>query len=75
MEVQRLVFKLAISTDTFLSVYKGHAKAISTLSSDGCRVEFAADKVRQFLTHDGIYGVFEMKITAENKFLSIRRLR
>lgn len=56
-------------------MYKGHAKAISTLSSDGRRVEFAADKVRQFLTHDGIYGVFEMKITAENKFLSIRRLR
>ncbi|MEO1889315.1 MAG: DUF2835 domain-containing protein [Cycloclasticus sp.] len=75
MEVQRLIFKLAISTDTFLSVYKGHAKVISTLSSDGLRVEFAADKGRQFLTHEGIYGVFEMEITAENKFLSIRRLR
>ncbi|HIG78926.1 MAG TPA: DUF2835 family protein [Cycloclasticus sp.] len=75
MAVQRLIFELAISADTFLSVYKGHAKAISTLSSDGRRVEFAADKVRQFLTHDGIYGVFEMEITAENKFLSIKRLR
>ena len=75
MTNQRLTFKLAISAEAYLSVYKGHAKKITTLASDGRRVEFSADKVREFLTHDGIYGVFEMEITTEQKFLSIRRLR
>ncbi|AFT68037.1 MAG: hypothetical protein ACJA2Y_000264 [Cycloclasticus pugetii] len=75
MQDQRLIFKLAISAEKYLSVYKGHANKISTIASDGRRIEFSADNVRQFLTHDGIYGVFEMLITAEQKFLSIRRLR
>ncbi|MBV1913475.1 MAG: DUF2835 domain-containing protein [Cycloclasticus sp.] len=75
MTGQRLIFKLAISAEAYLAVYKGHAKKISTRATDGRRVEFSADKVRKFLTHDGIYGVFEMDITAEQKFLSIRRLR
>ena len=75
MTDQCLTFKLAISSEAYLAVYKGHAKKISTWTIDGRRVEFSADKVRKFLTHDGIYGVFEMKITAEQKFLSIRRLR
>jgi len=75
MTDQRLTFKLAISAEKYLSVYKGHAKTISTIASDGRRVEFSVDNVRKFLTHDGIYGVFEMEITAEQKFLSIKRLR
>ena len=75
MTNQRLIFKLAISAEAYLAVYKGHAQKISTLSADGRRVEFSADKVREFLTHDGIYGVFEMEINKEHKFLSIKRLR
>ncbi|ORU94439.1 MAG: topoisomerase II [Cycloclasticus sp. symbiont of Bathymodiolus heckerae] len=75
MEVQRLIFKLAISAEQYLSVYKGHAKAISTLSIDGRRIEFSAEKVKPFLTRDGIYGVFEMQINEKHQFLSIKKLR
>ena len=75
MTTERIIFKLAISAETYLAVYKGHAKKISTLAVDGRRVEFSADKVRKFLTHEGVFGVFEMEITEEQKFLSIKRLR
>ncbi|MEH6502433.1 MAG: DUF2835 domain-containing protein [Cycloclasticus sp.] len=74
MTSELLIFKLAIPAEKYLSVYKGHAKTISTLSIDGRRVEFSAEKVRRFLTHDGVYGVFEMEISAEQKFLAIKRL-
>jgi len=74
MGAQYIRFKLAISSDTFLAVYKGHAKNISTIALDGRRVEFSAEKIRQFLSHDGIYGVFEMEIDEENRFISIKRL-
>jgi|TARA_R110002096_G_scaffold246654_14_gene439048 hypothetical protein len=74
MNNQSLVFKLAIPAEKYLSVYKGLAKTISTLTYDGRRVEFSAEKVRPFLTHDGVYGTFEMHITAEKKFLSIKKL-
>ncbi|MDX2426821.1 MAG: DUF2835 domain-containing protein [Cycloclasticus sp.] len=74
MTSELLIFKLAIPAEKYLSVYKGHAKTISTLSIDGRRVEFSAENVRRFLTHDGVYGVFEMEISAEQKFLAIKRL-
>ncbi|MBL4743779.1 MAG: DUF2835 domain-containing protein [Cycloclasticus sp.] len=74
MKNERLIFKLAMPSEVYLAVYKGYAKNISTVSIDGRRIEFPADKVRQFLTHDGIYGVFEMEISAEQKFLSIKQL-
>tara|TARA_R110002095_G_scaffold101282_2_gene89020 strand:- start:1356 stop:1583 length:228 start_codon:yes stop_codon:yes gene_type:complete len=74
MKSELLIFKLAISAENYLSVYKGHAKTISTLSIDGRRVEFSAEKVRRFLTHDGVYGVFEMEISTDRKFLGIKRL-
>ena len=72
---QRLIFKLAISAEAYLSVYKGHARTISTMAFDGRRVEFSADRMKEFLTREGVNGVFEMEITAKKKFLSIKRLR
>ncbi len=74
MSSQYIRFKLAISSDAFLAVYKGHAKNISTIALDGRRVEFAAEKIRQFLSHEGIFGVFEMEIDEESRFISIKRL-
>jgi len=41
---------------------------------DGRRLEFSAEKIKPFLSRDGIYGTFEMEITAEHKFLAIKRL-
>jgi hypothetical protein len=74
MSTQYIRFKLAISSDAFLAVYKGHAKSISTIALDGRRVEFSAEKIRQFLSHEGIFGVFEMEVDEESRFISIKRL-
>ena len=74
MSTQYIRFKLAISSDAFLAVYKGHAKSISTIALDGRRVEFPAEKIRQFLSHEGIFGVFEMEVDEESRFISIKRL-
>ena len=74
MTTQRITFTLAISADAFLAVYKGHAKNISTLAVDGRRLEFSAEKVKPFLSRDGVYGTFEMELGEGNKFIAIRRL-
>ena len=75
MANQIIQFSLNLSADTFLSVYKGHAKHISVVATDGRRIEFSAEKVKPFLTRDGIYGIFAMELTRENQFLSIKRLK
>jgi len=72
---QIIQFSLNLSADTFLSFYKGHAKHISVVATDGRRIEFSAEKIKPFLTRDGIYGVFVMELSEENRFISIKRLK
>jgi len=71
---QHIRFNLSLSAEQYLSVYKGVAKNISTLADDGRRITFPAQNIKQFLTHSGIYGHFEMQITTDNKFISIIKL-
>ncbi|MEW5012029.1 MAG: DUF2835 domain-containing protein [Cycloclasticus sp.] len=74
MRTEKIIFKLAISAEAFLAVYQGRAKNISTVAVDGRRLEFSAEKVKPFLTHDGVYGTFEMELAEAHKFVGIRRL-
>ena len=71
---QLLRFSLQLTADQFLRVYQGTAKRVSVIASDGRRIEFSAQNIRKFLTHDGISGKFEMELTAENKFVAIRKI-
>jgi len=71
---QYIRFRLNLSADQYLKVYQGIAKNISAQADDGRRIAFPAQNIKQFLTHDGVYGYFEMELTAENKFVSIKKL-
>ena len=74
MRTEKIIFNLAISAEAFLAVYQGRAKNISTIAVDGRRLEFSAEKVKSFLTHDGVYGRFEMELSETYQFVAIRRL-
>jgi hypothetical protein len=66
-------FALSIPSDVYLSYYAGTARAVVVKSFDGRNIQFPAGVVQQFVTRDGIQGVFEMDFDANNKFVSIRR--
>lgn len=68
-------FSLNLSYDQFLSVYQGVAKNISVIADDGRRIQFPAGNVQQFLSKDGIRGYFEMELTANHKFIGIKKIR
>ena len=71
---QYIRFQLRLPAEQFLRVYQGSARTISTQAEDGRRIQFPAQNIKQFLTHDGIYGYFEMELTAEHKFIAIKKL-
>lgn len=71
---QLIRFKLALSYDQFLAVYQGTAKTVTTLADDGRRIVFPAGNIQRYLTRDGIHGHFEMELTAQHKFVGIRRI-
>ena len=72
---QYIRFALSLSYDQYLSVYEGIAHYVSVTAYDGRSVSFPARKIQPFLTRQGISGHFEMELTAENKFVSIKRLK
>ncbi len=67
-------FSLQLSYDQYLQVYQGSAKNISVLSDDGLRISFPARNIQSFLTKEGVRGYFEMELTAENKFIRVKKL-
>jgi len=73
-EYQVIRFSLKLSYDQYLNVYRGVAKKISVIADDGRRIQFPAGKIQSFLTQQGIQGYFEMLVTAQNKFIQIRKI-
>lgn len=71
---QHIFFSIEIAYDQYLQVYQGKAVSISVMADDGRRVAFPAGNIQNFLTKDGINGDFEMQLTAENRFISIKKL-
>ena len=71
---QHIRFTIQLSYDKYLKVYQGAAKNVSVIADDGRRIAFPARNIQSFLNKDGINGYFEMILTAENKFVSIKKL-
>ncbi len=74
MSANIIRFSLNLSYDDYAKVYQGVAKNVYAVADDGRSIAFPAGNIQNFLTREGIQGRFEMRLTAENKFVSIRRL-
>jgi hypothetical protein len=71
---QHIRFALNLTYDQYFKVYQGIAKNVFVVADDGRKIAFPAGKIQPFLTKQGISGSFEMELTAENKFVSIKKL-
>ncbi len=66
-------FRLSLSAEKYLAYYKAKAKSIAVRSIDNKNIIFPANAVRQYLTHDGIYGLFEIEFDENNKLIKIKK--
>lgn len=72
--MQSIRFYLDISSDVYIAYYKGTAKNVLTNSIDGRSLKFPANILQQFLTHDGIQGLFELRYDSNGKYSDIVRI-
>ncbi len=72
--MNQIRFYLNLSAEKYLNYYQGAARAVSVRSVDGRRVEFPAEHLRRFVTHDGVHGEFILKFDANNKFIGLERI-
>ena len=68
-------FSMAVTKEQLLNVYSGAVKRYRVRSVEGLVLDIDAKHLRQFTTEDGIYGLFELTTTADNKFLKITKIR
>jgi hypothetical protein len=70
----RFQVELAIPAAELLKLYRGQARNVSVLASDGRRILFPAQALKPHVRHDGVYGRFVIIVNADNKLLSIERV-
>ncbi len=71
---QCIRFRLAMPAEKYLAYYQGIVQNIITCSEDNRNIEFPASAVRNFLTHEGIYGLFEIQFDENNKLIKIEQI-
>ena len=69
-----LRFQLSLSSEKYLRYYQGHASSIQVRSLDNKSIRFPAGAIRQFLMHDGIHGMFEIRFDKNNKLIEVVKI-
>jgi hypothetical protein len=72
--MNELCFYLDLTSEQYLRYYRGTARAVSVVSIEGQRLEFPADRLRPFVTHEGVHGLFSLQFDDSNRFVSLQRL-
>jgi len=71
VSAKRIKFKIAIDADKYLSYYRGSAQNIVVRTEDNKSLKFPASAIKKFLTHDGVFGLFEIQFDENNKLINI----
>lgn len=71
---QRYVIDLGISSAEFQRLYAGVANTVVARDQlTGRTVRFPANRLRAFVTHEGVVGRFELVVGPDNRLLELRR--
>ncbi len=64
---------LNISAEVYQRMYSGTARSVIARDTEGRRVQFPALSLRQFVTPEGVHGVFVIRVDANNRLVDIQR--
>jgi hypothetical protein len=70
-KMQEIVIDLRITKDEWLKIYRGHTQLVRATSRDGRSIQFPANILSKYTTHDGIAGSFVIRFDENGKFTSI----
>lgn len=70
----QIVVDIAVSAHDYQSYYSGQIKQVVAYTVDGRRVRFPANVLQHVVSHEGVYGRFQIDFDDEGKFLSIVRV-
>lgn len=72
--VPQVRFRIRLSPAQYLAYYQGVAQQVITTGVDGRRIRFPAERLRPFVTHEGVAGEFELEFDDQHRFVALRRV-
>lgn len=72
--MNQITVDIAVSAQDYQSYYSGQIKQVVAYTVDGRRVRFPANILQHVVSHEGVYGRFQIDFDNEGKFLSIVRV-
>lgn len=72
--MNKVIVDLHIPKDEWLKIYRGQTNLVYAVSRDGRSLQFPANILSRYTTHDGILGSFEIHFDSSGKFKSITKL-
>lgn len=71
----KIVLDISVSAFKFKEMYKGTAKNLIAKSRDGRNVQLPLTIFTSFVTHQGLYGTFEVEFDDNRKLVGINKVR
>ena len=70
----KLVLNVALPAIKYEAMYSGAAKKLVATSLDGRKVQLPLNAFQRFVTHQGIYGFFEVEFDEKNKLVGVTKV-
>jgi hypothetical protein len=71
----KIVIDVSLSAYKYKEMYRGTIKSLVAQSRDGRMVQLPLNIFQQFVTHQGIFGSFEVEFDDNRKLVGIQKLR
>ena len=68
-------FYLKLTPEEYLEYYQRKKHYVRVRTYQGYSIQFKAEHLRQFITRNGIDGVFEITFDASNRFQALHQLK
>jgi hypothetical protein len=68
---EQYIVELAISKQELLKYYRGAASQISAVATDGQTTLFPVTAIQPFVTHEGVFGRFQLQVNSQGRLLKI----
>ncbi len=72
--MKKLIISIKITREQYMEYYRGSVRNVITKATNGQRVQFPANILQPFVSHNGIEGIFELEFDQNYKFSKIRRI-
>jgi hypothetical protein len=72
--MKQIIVDIRIDKDEWLKIYRGETNIVYAISRDGRSIQFPANILSKYTTHNGVEGSFAITFNDAGKFQSIIKL-